>query len=501
VRAIELGALDVFSGHRFHWGAKPRRKRDDGSMESLGGKEARLFIAGLLHQFGHSSRGCMLMVEHNTMAISEDIERMLYDYSHGLIRVSRQPIEGKQAAISGFWQGTEGGNFRAKPHLESTHNLIRNGAGFLPMQTGSFSSGVQGPVTTARQEAYIKRILADVLKHVPHRAGLLRLPTWDFHTQFIPWLTDYYHFGIAMRTDHELEGWAALGHIVQEFTTAPGSDHYLSESEFLALEEVSRMIIGEQARKAPEKWTRRRKLSPLEVWNRRPTFQQVPPAVVCDILTTDLAREVTCDRGYLRFKDEEFAPEPLIYQGTYISGPQRGRSIGHQEKVLMFANPYDDTRALAVDAKGRFLGELPLYKRILSINPDAFNASVPYDVRPDIRSEELIIAAGEKAGKIAEILAPVRIRHEERGRDARDLKEWNKQVANPTCPVTGEEIDLARREASARGVQTRLRRKVEARASELHDDAALDAWADVSPVDIATTAADPAGEDFNPFSD
>lgn len=439
-RVLELGALDLFSAHRFHWGAKPRRRRDDGTMENIAGRDARFFLAGLAHQFGYAPQGTMLMVEHETMAIAEDLERVLYDATRGMLRVDRQPIEGKQAALSGYWSGSEGGNFRAKACIESTHNLIRNDLAALPMQTGSYSSGIQGPVTTDRQVAYITRILREVARRAPHRLDLLQLPTIDFHTQFYPFLVDYYQFGLAMRTDHDLEGWATLGHRVLEYTTAPGSDHFISEEAFLALGEATRAIITEESRREPAKWTRRRNLSPLEVWNRRPQFHPLGAPVICEMLTRDLAREVTAARGYLTFQDDEFAPDPLVYESRYISGPRAGREIGHGEKVLMFANPFDDATAIAVDAKERFLGELPLYKRVMPVAPDAFGSTAPFDQRPDIRNPDLTKAAGRKHQRIADLLAGTRHQHAETVQQARDLREHNRQIADPRHPITPEEV-------------------------------------------------------------
>lgn len=483
VRALELGALDLFSAHRFHWGCKPRRRRENGSMENIGSADARLFIAGMLHRFGRSPLGTMLMVEHETMAISEDIERVLYDATGGALRVDRQPIEGKQAALTGFWNGSEGGNFRAKACLESTHNLIRNDASALPMQTGSYSSGIKGPVTTDRQVAYIQRILKTVLEKVPHRAHLLQLPTIDFHSQFIPFLTDYYEFGLAQRTDHELEGWEALGHIVTEYTTAPGSGHYLSESQFLALADATRAIISEECRREPAKWIRRRKLAPVEVWARRPDFLPIGPGTICDLIGQDLAREVKVDRGFVTFSDQDFAPEPIAYTSRFVSGPRIGAEIPHGEKVLMFANPFADERALVMDARGCYLGELPLYKRFDTINPMAFTAGVPFDVRPEIRSEELMKAAGEKHSRIADILAPIRIRHADQVKSAQDLRAHNQAVISG-APITPEEIHQARMEAGEKAARTAAANRLQANGN---------------PIDWDTIT--PAPQSCDPFAD
>lgn len=484
VRAIELGAQDVFSAHRFHWGCKPRLRRENGSMQDLNGADARLFVAGMLHRTGFSPRGTMLMVEHATMSISEDIERILYDATRGMIRIDRQPIEGKQAALCGYWSGTEGGNFRAKALLESTHNLIRNDLSALPMQTGSYSSGIAGPVTTERQIAYITRVLKAVMEKAPHRANLLRLPTWDFHSQFIPFLTDYYLFGLAMRTDHELEGWNQLGFVTTEYTLAPGSGQYLAESDFLALADAHREIIREEANRNPERWIRRRKLSPLEVWNARPQFNPIGSAIVCDLIGKDMARECVAQRGFIEFSDQSISSDPLIYQARYSSGPHRGREIPHGEKISLFANPFDDATAIVIDAAGRYLGEVALYKRVTPITPDAFGSDAPFDCRPDIRSQELKAAAGEKHARIADILEPTRILHASRVQEARDLREHNRRVIAGE-PITEEE----RRAAGA------VQAPITAAANRLQKHGIAQDWDNVDPTAAESSPWDDLPED------
>ena len=453
VRVNELGALDLFSAHRFHWGAKPRRRRENGTYQDLNGEDMRLFTAGMFHQNGYSPRGTMLMSEHQTAKVDERIARLLYDATGGMIRVDYQPIEGKQAALSGFWNGTEGGNFRAKACLESTHNLIHNDLAHLLMQTGSPSSGLKGPVSTDRIVAYIAKIMRDVLAKAPHRAHLLRLPALDYHTQFIPFLLDYYQFGLAMRTDHNLEGWERLEHVVSEYTALPGSGAWMSETQLLDLDPDSQMIIGNAVRRDPSKWMQRRNLMPVEVWNRRDSPRPLPPAVICEIIGGDLAREITARKGFLTFSDQEIAPDPLIYKAKYCSGPNRGQEIHHGEKVLMFVTPFDDATAMVQDAQGRFLGELPLVKRVLSIDPDAFGSSEPFESRPDIRSQALKQAAGEKHERIADILAPSRMLHSGEVAEAQALRAHNRNVITGK-PITPEEIHQSRVAAGQKGTRT-----------------------------------------------
>jgi hypothetical protein len=467
-RVIELGALDLFSANRFHFGAKPRRLNKDGKWETIRATDMRMFIAGMFHRTGYSPQGCMLMSEHQTAKVSEDIARILFDSTRGLIRVEYQPIEGKQAALSGYWSGTEGGNFRAKACLESTHNLIHNDLAALAMQTGSPSSGLAAPVTTERQLAYINRIIKSVIDKVPHRAELLRLPALDFHSQFFPFLVDYYQFGLNARTDHELEGWNTLKHVINEYTTIPGSDQFFSEDVFLKLPAPSQIAIREAARQDPQAWSRRRNLSPNEVWDARPKFLPIPPVALCDILGGDLAREVTARRGFLEFSDQEISADPLIYQARYSGGPLAGREIGHGEKIKMFVLPFDSSSALVVDARDRYLGEVPLYRRVVAIDPAAFNTSASFDDRPDVRSAELVRAAGEKHSRIADILEPSRILHRPEVEAARDMRAHNAAVLAGE-PITPEERSAARTAAALQGQRT-------AAANRLHNHGKATDW-------------------------
>jgi hypothetical protein len=436
-RVLELGVLDLFSGCRFHWGCKPRMPKAGGGMENLKEREMRFFVAGVLWNFGTSPQGTRFMVEHGTAAIREDIISILADSGLG-ISVDHQPIEGRQMALTGFWKGSEGGNFRAKAALESVHNLMHNDLGHLAMQTGSPSSGLKGPITTERQIAYITKIISDVLKKVPHRAELLRLPSLDYHSQFLPFLNDYYQIGLNGRTDHELEGWEKLGFLATEYTAVPGSGQFLSSPQFLALPDSSQAIIREAARMAPEQWTRRRMLSPGEVWKTgRGDLRRAPAPLICDILGKDLGREVTVRGSYIRFRDQDISPDEMIYQARarHLNGAQRELRDG--EKFFAFANPFAPGTLFLLDANDRYLGHCALEQRVTATDRAA-----------------LINAAGEKARRNADILQPLRIRHAEQVGDYQEMREHNKRVVSG-APVTPDEIRDARQSSARDGVRTR----------------------------------------------
>jgi hypothetical protein len=457
-RVIELGALDLFSACRFKWGAKPRlRNEETGSFNNLNEGDTRFFIAGLFADTGYSPRGTMLMLEHGTAALREDVERILYDASGGLIRCDRQPIEGKQQALTQYWGGTEGGNFRAKASLESIHNRIHNDLANLSLQTGKDAGS--RPVTTDRQLQYITGILKSIAKVAPERLDLLKLPALDFHTQFIPLLQDYYTHGLNNRTDHALQGWAELGHLVTEYTTLPGSEQFLSAAQFLALPDDSQAIISGAAKSDPQTWTRKRNLSPAEVWKPAlGSMLKLPDYILGDILSQDLAREEKVKGSFFKFRDQGTTDIEHIYEARIYTPEGAVRELPHGEKFQVFANPFSPRWLQVHNARGQYLGKCELYKRVQPLNLDAFHDANPWEERTSIRSAELNRAAGDKHARIAEQHEGMRHRHTERVTTSQDLREFNRKVL-AGAPVTDAEIAAARSVSGHKANATRNAKK------------------------------------------
>jgi hypothetical protein len=388
------------------------------------------------------------MVEHGTAAVREDVERILYDDTGGKITTVRQPIEGGQQALNNYWPGSEGGNFRAKAALESLHARIHNDLSNLRLQTGKNKDS--RPVTTDRQLQYISRIIKDVAKVNPGAVQALLLPSMDFHREFVPFLNDYYRHGLNARTDHRLEGWAELGHLVTEYTMLPGSDQFLSAEQFLALPDVSRQLLTESARNQPAQFTRKRNLSPAEVFYPAvPKLRKLAPHTLCDILSQDLAREVTVRGSFIEFQDKDIAPEPLIYKSQLLTIEGNLRELRSGEKLNAFANPFAPRWLFVTDARGTCLGQCELVKKVAHTDHQGIQR-----------------AAGEKRARIADILEPTRQRHTEEVRQVNDMREHNRRV------LAGEETDPHRRRiAGAEQAQvTRRGNRVESHAETLRDD-------------------------------
>jgi hypothetical protein len=478
VRVLELGVLDLFSGCRFHWGTKPRTKRDDGTHQNLNEREMRFFLAALLLNFGYSQRGTQLMVEYGTAAIREDVERILRDDTGGLVSVVRQPIEGGQQALTSFWPGSEGGNFRAKASLESLHNLIHNDLAHLGLQAGKNRDS--RPVVTDRQLSYITKIVQDVAKVNPAAVDALQLPGLDYHTQFLPFLNDYYRHGLNARTDHQLQGWAELGHLVTEYTAVPGSDHFLTTEQFLALPEVSRRTLSAAAQQDPRAYTRKRALSPAEVWEPAvPNLRKIQPHTVCDILSQDLARDVKVRGSYIEFSDQDISPEPLIYTSRLRTLEGAMRELSSGSKYSAFANPFAPRFLFICDSRGTCLGTCELVER------------VSYTDRQGIAE-----ASGHKRQRTADILQPTRQRQAGQVQAAQDMRDHNRRLRD------GEPTDPAERrtQAAAKAADTRQTNRVHTRAATRDTAEALEAWStpDPTPEDQPDQPDDTS---FNPFSE
>jgi hypothetical protein len=432
----------------------PRIEKPEGGMRNIRGPEMRQFIAGWLWNYGTHPAGTRMMLEHGTAALPSDVIALLEDNCTGL-SIDLQPIEGRQNALLNYWGGSQGGNFRAKAALESIHNLIHNDLAHLALQTGSPSSGLTGPHTTEVKAAWMEKTLRAIAEKAPQRLHLFRkMGALDFYAEFIPLLTDYYTHGLNGRTDHQLEGWEKLGFIRTEYTAAPGSGHYLSDSEFLTLPKESQFAITHAAKQTPSAWTRRRKLSPMEVWNSgRQHLRPAAAPLICDILGRDLAREVTVKGAYIRFRDQDVAPEELIYQARaqFLNGAQRELPSG--EKYSAMVLPFSPRHLFLLDARDRYVGHCELVQRVTSTD------------RPS-----LIAAASHKAHRNAEIMEPLRVRHAEQTASEAADRAFNSRLADPSAAITPDEIHSSRVAAGKQAHRTAAANRLQAHGSAIDWD-------------------------------
>ncbi len=425
VRVLELDALDVFSGCLVGHGTKPRFRREDGTMDGLKEKYARLLVANVFFQEGYSLRGSTIMAEHGTAAVSERVAKLLHDRTGGLIRLRESGITEQEQAICG-WRGRGKGNPRFKAALESLRNLKHNELASLPGQTGYDRNDRPEFLHGQLQECedMLKAMTVLAVKH-PQRARQLRLNLLDYHADFLPLLMDVYR-EINARTWHQLQGWHEAGNIVIEYRTAPSAERWLTNDEFSLLPAISQNLLIEAAKTDPS-YIQTRKLSPAEVRERhRHGLQRLPAFVVGEILGEDCARELKVKGAYFNeFTDQELCPEPLRYESVIVT-PEGKRLQLTDGTYLAFVNPFDLEQLFVHDARQKCLGIAP---RVQRIDPSDTKA--------------LERAYGYRAHRIAELKAPILARHAATVREETARLEHNARVLDTSKPFTEQEKEEA----------------------------------------------------------
>lgn len=423
VRVLELDALDVFAGYLETFGCKPRFRRDDGAFDNLKESFASLIVASVFYHRGYSARGSWVLGEHGTAHLADRIAKILYDRSGGLIRLRESGITGEEQAVIG-WRGQGKGNPRFKAALESIRNLKHNELGMLPAQTGrnveSRPEYTHGQLVQCAEELKAMAVLAT---RNPQRARQMKLNLLDYHADFLPLLMDVYR-EINARTWHDLEGWHKAGNMVIEYRTTPTADHWLTDSDFSELPEVSKQLLL-QAAQTDKRYIQSRKLSPVEVQVRdNHDLIKLPPFVVCELLGDECALEdLTVEGAYFReFRKRELMPdisdsETFLFESVVTTPEGREEQLS-DGKYTGYVNPFDLNQLFVCDARKRCLGTAPRAK-----------------VTGRADDEALRRQFGHRAHRIAELQKPLLARH------AQTVRDEIKRLEHNTAVLTGAQDD------------------------------------------------------------
>lgn len=461
-RVWEFGCLDVFSACRFAWGNKASIERQDGKYDGLKGEDMRLLVASIFYNTGYSKRGTVCMTEHGTAALPEDIARLLYDATGGLITQNGSGMTGKEQALAGMWRGRGGGNPRHKSPLEAFHNLMHNelaNAALIPGQTGQ--SLERRPEMLFELLDYADDIAKAMLKLPPEQAALLWLPLMEFHTEFLPLLGEMYRL-INGRVDHNLEGWVEAGNLIAEYRANPESDAWVSQHNFLALPPEARMALTLAAQQ-DRRCRRARYLSPAEVFAAGSRdLVRIPPFLCAEILGDGYAREEKVRGSYIEFDDQTISPVELRFESLVQLPDGSERELVDRETYKVILNPFDSEQLFVQDAKGGYIG---VARR---------------DHRVDRADEHAIhVREGRVGHRIAGMLEGVRERHEQKVSLIREMKEHNARVIKG-LPVTREAI------AAERAATRRIRREKTTLEDFLPATARAEAAQNPEPADDVT---------------
>lgn len=410
-RLLQLHAHDIFSGCQFARGIKPRiEDPESGQSVGLTLDEMLFLVVHVLADTGYHPGGTVLMVEHGTAAVSDELETLLYDLTGGLVRVDRSGIQGA-SAFAGQYAGRGKGNFRFKATLESLGYLIHNETANLlefAGQTGS-NSRINLPEELHGRERNLDLLQRVLLRLPESRRKLLQLPFLEAQQAMM--LVDEVMERINQRTDHGLEGWLEAGLTTVDFDV-PGVGLITGE-KVLALDAARRAAVEAVASPMP------RRLSPREVFDagRRPLFR-LRPEQVARILGTRTKRTVVVRNHLLEFEDSRISPSPLRYLAHFWRDG---------EKLDVVVNPMGPNTAYVFDARGAWLGEVKAWQTVSHLDEAGLHRQM-----------------GEAAAIESRLLAPVARRGADLTKARMARAEHNAEVLRGE-PITAEEIQALER--------------------------------------------------------
>lgn len=339
-RVLQIGALDLLSGSRFHYGQRPQLLRADGTRASLTEADMRFALCSQLYNYGISPRGTRMVIEHGTATIRDNVRDILSRGLGDLIGFDESGMTGKLQAIAGMYDGKGGGgNFRHKAALESLHNLMHNELAALPGQTGHGRDEPEFLAVMEREEEWLRKVAERIN---PAILAKFRSPFLDYHAEFCPVVREVLQ-RINERTEHDLEGWAELGFVSRKYRLTPQSADWMSEEQLLALPAPARQAMIAIA-EADARCLLPHKLSPAEVFHRGHTsgdVMRVPLPIIAEILYLDLARPARADKGEFVVEDHEIAPGAMHFESRVMRSDGREEELRQGETYDLVINPYD----------------------------------------------------------------------------------------------------------------------------------------------------------------
>ena len=467
VRPLEMCIQDVASAYKCAYGLRPRLLREDKTHEQLGERDTRLLVVAHLLNQGYRADGTLITVEGGTATIRRNkdgsmgpFEQALDMVTGGAVRVLRGKC-GIPPVVLGGWPGPAKGNFRLKASLESLHGFDHNALGLIPGQTGS-NSRENRPEKLSAIETYTKNVLKEVEELPADRAASImeklrfELMQWKEYEGVV---FDVYRW-IAMRTEHNLEGWIENGWTTQEWKDMPEDKRWLPAALLAKLPEARRDMV--LARISQPGCKRIRRLSPLEVYKAgSKDFVRIRPEHVPHLLGKDLAIEKGLDgNGRIKFASQEYGGgNPLIFPARrLINVLGQEIVIDPNQKYMVFPNPFDTTRLFVCDKDMRYLGYA---RRQVGVNRDDLDA--------------IHKAIGQANHGRAVLDAPLQARHASEAEERTEVIEHNKAVmatiTGGVAPKIGE-------------TKARVRRITQA------DDAAMGELAELVKVQVGGGDAD-----------
>jgi hypothetical protein len=357
---LELGALELLSGHYCVWALKPVRERNDGTREHLKENYMRYLLAHLLCRIGVHPGGCTILCEHGTATARGPLEKAIAQVTQGTVRFEAGGVHGAPIA-KGLYEGRPRGNYRWKAALESHHNLKHNELAGLEGQRGKDRDhSPEENYGRDRENKALLKACAALADRDPLLMEKLRAP-FVLYQDFARALGVIYD-RIASRTHHELEGFDDAGLTVCEFRLARNMP-WLPVSELSAMPPAARTAI-ETLIEARPALRRIRPMSPIEAFrNRAAGLKKFPECCVPDIMGRELGRIVKVnDRKELVIPDVEVPGKTHSFAGIARNGHETDLERG--STWLVHVSPFGADEAFISRVDGGFVGIAPALQRV-----------------------------------------------------------------------------------------------------------------------------------------
>lgn len=334
-RPLQLGVLDFFTGKRLSWGTKLRTKREDGTSVGLNSDELLWIICDLLGNIGYSPKGTVLVMEHGTAHLSDELKDKLFQITDGLVRVEEGSIQGTVQPGS-VYGGRGAGNPRRKAMLEEWHSILHNRMDGIATFTGHDRNE---PEKLWGIREYQKKLLK--------RSATLPAEQRELLIETAPSLADLSNMLINIvgeinhRTDHHLSDWAECG-----FTTLEASLDGKSWSRLDLMDPDMREVIKATAAVNP-KILRQRNLSPQEAWDLSTSLPEnrlirLSPAQIMQLLLAQKPKKLPQIKGgYITIEDHRTYHAKLLYESVVYTeeGLERELAIGPAYNYIF--NPFN----------------------------------------------------------------------------------------------------------------------------------------------------------------
>ena len=360
---LELGALDLATGHYASWGLKPIRELDNGEKEHIRKHYMRSLLVHLLCCVGYDPDGVTILGEHGTATVENTLLTRINRWAVGAVSFEAGGLFGAPIA-RGLFDGRPRGNSRFKAALESHHNLKHNELANLPGQKGKDRDHSPEEMYGRDKEnrALLKACFA-LAEERPDLAQSLSMPYVHFD-QFREFVSLAYH-RMATRLDHALEGFEQAGFVSQEYRLDP-SLPWLPMRQLAGLPGPARSAVEMVIRSMPEKLVNCRLMSPLEAWEKSSkNLIKLSPAAAPDILGPEVAiRSRVNDHAEIVITDPDYGSRKHTFSAVLQRMDGFSEHLSRDRDIIVhLLSPIDSSFAFISTPDGAFLGVAPAMAR------------------------------------------------------------------------------------------------------------------------------------------